>query len=86
MLLKCSVNIWRSLTIFAIVHDLLVEAVEVLGVPGEGDPVARHGVPGAHGEEPALVVLAHQVVQHRPVIDEGVQVPGVINGEPHSQS
>ena len=47
----------------------------MLGVPGEGDPVARHGVPGAHGEEPALVVLAHQVVQHGAVIDEGLEVP-----------
>ena len=47
----------------------------MFGVPGEGDPVARHGVPAAHSEESALVILAHQVVQHGAVIDEGLEVP-----------
>ena len=64
----------RKLTIFAVVHDLLIEALKVFGVPGEGDPVARHCVPAAHSEEPALVILAHEVVQHGAVIDEGLEV------------
>ena len=64
----------RKLTIFAVVHDLLIEALKVFGVPGEGDPVARHGIPAAHSEEPALVILAHEVVQHGAVIDEGLEV------------
>ena len=63
-------------TCLTVVHDLLVEAVEVFGVAREGHPVARHGVPAAHGEEATLVVLPHQVLQHRPVVDEGMQVTG----------
>ena len=58
----------------AVVNDLLVEAVEVFGVAGEGEAVAGHGVPAADSEQPALVVLTHQVLQHRPVVQEGVQV------------
>ena len=46
----------------------------MFGVPGEGDPVAGHCVPAAHSEEPALVILAHEVVQNGPVIDEGLEV------------
>ena len=37
--------------------------------------VPSHGEPAAHGQQPALVVLPHQVVQHRAVVDEGVQIP-----------
>ena len=65
----------RQLTVFAVVHDLPVEAVKVLGVPGEGGGVARHGVPRPHRQQPALLVLRHQVLQHRPVVDERVQLP-----------
>ena len=49
--------------------------MKVLWVPGEGDSIACHGVPAAHGEEPTLVILAHQVVQHGAVIDECLEVP-----------
>ena len=42
----------------------------------EGHPVARHSVPAAHSEEATLVILAHQVLQHGPVVDEGMQVTG----------
>ena len=73
-----------TFTIFAVVHDFLVEVVEMFGVPGEGDPVSRHGVPAAHSEEPALIVLAHEVVQHGAVIDEGLEVPAS-GGESYHQ-
>ena len=63
-----------QLTVFAVVHDLPVEAVEVPGVAREGGGVARHGVPRAHRQQLALLVLRHQVLQHRPVIDERVQL------------
>ena len=50
--------------------------MEVFGVAREGHPVARHSVPAAHSEEATLVILTHQVLQHGPVVDEGMQVTG----------
>ena len=63
-------------TCLTVVHDLVVEAVEVFGVAREGHPVARHGVPATHSQEATLVILPHQILQHRPVVDEGMQVTG----------
>ena len=63
-----------TITCLAVVNDLLVEAVEVFGVAREGEAVARHGVPAADSEEATLVILPHQVLQHSPVVQEGVQV------------
>ena len=63
-----------ALTVFAVIHNLPVEAVKVLGVPGEGGRVARHGVPRAHRQQLALLVLRHQVLQHGAVVDERVQL------------
>ena len=64
-----------QVAVFSITHQFLVELRQPLGLFGKGHPVSRHGVPAAHGEEPALVILAHQVVQHGAVIDEGLEVP-----------
>ena len=62
------------LTVFAVVHDLPVEAVKVLGVSGEGGGVARHGVPRPHRQQLALLVLRHQVLKHGAVVYERVQL------------
>ena len=66
----------KPLTCLTVVHDLVVEAVEVFRVAREGHPIACHGVPAAHSEEATLVILTDQILQHRPVVDEGMQVPG----------
>lgn len=72
---------FASLTVLSVLHDLLVEHLQVLGLPGEGDAVAGQRVPGAHGQQAALVVLPHQVLQHRGVVEEGVQLPGGGEGQ-----
>ena len=48
--------------------------MEVLGVSREGETVSSHGVPAADCQQATLVVLPHQVLQHGPVVEEGVQV------------
>ena len=60
------------LTVFSHLHDLLVEDLLVLGLDGEGQGVPGHGGPGTDLHQPALLVLAGQVTQDRPVIDECV--------------
>ena len=46
----------------------------MLGVPGEGGRVPRHGVPRPHGQQLALLVLGDQVLEDGAVVDEGVQL------------
>ena len=67
-------NEHAKFTVLAVIHDLLVEVVEVLRVPWERSRVASHGVPGSDGEDVALVILTHEVLQYGGVVDEGVQL------------
>jgi hypothetical protein len=61
-------------TVFSVFHELLVHKVPELGVPGEADSVPRHGEPRADSEQDTLRVLAYEVLQHRRVVDKGVQL------------
>ena len=65
-------------TCLTVVQDLVVEAVEVFRVAREGHPIACHGVPAAHSEEATLVILTDQILQHRPVVNEGMQVTEIV--------
>ena len=41
---------------------------------GEADSVPRHGEPRADSEQNTLRVLTYEVLQHRRIVDKGVQV------------
>ena len=60
-------------TVFAVFHELLVHKIPEPGVSGEADSVPRHGEPRADSEQHTLRVLTYEVLQHRRVIDKGVQ-------------
>ena len=69
-----------QVSVLAVAHQGLVEEREPLALLGEGDTVARHGVPviilghvismwqnaipASHCQHVALVILPHQVLQH----------------------
>ena len=63
-----------QVSVLPVGHQLLVEQRQPLGLFREGHAVPRHGVPAPHRQHVALVVLAHQVLQHSRVVDEGVQL------------
>jgi hypothetical protein len=49
-------------------------------MPGEADPISRHGEPGTDSEEDTLWVLPHQVFQYSSIVDERVQLPAQTQG------
>lgn len=61
-------------TVVSVVQQSFVEHLQVLGVPGERDAVAGHGVPGANRQQTTILVLGDQVVQDRAVVNERVHV------------
>ena len=63
-----------EVAVLPVTHQLLVELRQPLGLLGEGDPVASHGVPAAHGQHVALVILAHQVLQNCRVVNKRVEI------------
>lgn len=62
------------LTIFSILEHLHIELLEVARVPGKGQRVACHRVPGAHVDQSAFGILAGHVIQDECIIDKSVEL------------
>lgn len=63
-----------KITVFSEVEQSLVEHLDILGVASEGEAVSSFGVPGADSEQTTVLILRHQVLQNRAIIDERVQL------------
>ena len=70
---------FTKLTVFTVLHELLIDEVPEFGVAGEPHPIPGHREPGTHGEQHAVGILAHQIFKHCGVVNEGVQFPANSN-------
>lgn len=61
-------------TVVPVVEETFVEHLQVLGIPGEGEAVSGHGVPRSNGQQSAILVLRHQIVEDRSIVDERVHL------------
>ena len=61
-------------TIILELQEHRVDLVDPGRAPGEGEPVACHGVPAPHRPEPTALVLPHVVLQHCGVVNKRVDL------------
>lgn len=67
-----------SRTIFTEIQQSLVEHLNVFRVPLKRDGVAGFRVPRTDRQQTAIVILRHQVVEYRAVVDESIQLTAII--------
>lgn len=65
-------------TVFAEIQQPLVEHLNVLRVPLKRYRVTSFRIPRADGQQAAIVVLCHQIVQYGAVVNKSVEFPETI--------